>query len=74
MCDQHLRYNHIRDMATLLNHASGSANPSTSLPALWAYLQPALDHIVKSSSNDPDGKAPAIDFGLYTGIHSACYN
>ncbi|KAH9486700.1 hypothetical protein JR316_0000765 [Psilocybe cubensis] len=61
-------------MPTLLNHASGSANPATSQSALWAYLQPALDHIVKSPSNDPNGKAPAIDFGLYAGIHSACYN
>ncbi|KAF8912900.1 hypothetical protein CPB84DRAFT_1833243 [Gymnopilus junonius] len=61
-------------MPTILNHASGSANPATSLSALWAYLQPALDHIVKSPTNDPDGKAPAIDFGLYAGIHSACYN
>ncbi|KIM47971.1 hypothetical protein M413DRAFT_22542 [Hebeloma cylindrosporum] len=61
-------------MPAILNHASGSANPATSLSALWAYLQPALDHIVKSTSNDPSGKAPAIDFGLYAGIHSACYN
>ncbi|KAF8973832.1 hypothetical protein BDZ97DRAFT_1900598 [Flammula alnicola] len=61
-------------MPTILNHASGSANPATSLSSLWAYLQPALDHIVKSPSNDPNGKAPAIDFGLYAGIHSACYN
>ncbi|TFK40919.1 hypothetical protein BDQ12DRAFT_720655 [Crucibulum laeve] len=58
----------------MLNHASGSANPATSLSALWAYLHPALDHIVKSPTNDPNGKAPAIDFGTYTGIHSACYN
>ncbi|KAF9569803.1 hypothetical protein CPC08DRAFT_756783 [Agrocybe pediades] len=61
-------------MSTILNHASGSGDPATSLSALWAYVQPALDHIVKSPSNDPNGKAPAIDFGLYTGIHSACYN
>ncbi|KAF8167863.1 hypothetical protein B0H34DRAFT_670198 [Crassisporium funariophilum] len=62
-------------MPTVLNQAaSGSANPATSLSALWAYLQPALDHIVKSASNNPNGKAPAIDFGLYAGIHSACYN
>jgi len=58
----------------MLNPASGSANPAASLAALWAYLQPALDHIVKSPSNDPNGKAPAIDFGFYAGIHSACYN
>jgi hypothetical protein len=58
----------------MLNPASGSANPAASLSALWAYLQPALDHIVKTPSNDPNGKAPAIDFGFYAGIHSACYN
>ena len=63
-----------RNMPTILNAASGSANPATSLSALWAYLQPALDHIVKSPSTDSNGKAPAIDFGLYAGIHSACYN
>lgn len=61
-------------MATVLNPASGSANPATSLSALWAYLLPALDHIIKSPSEIHNGKAPAIDFGLYAGIHSACYN
>ncbi|KAF8665126.1 hypothetical protein AX16_000592 [Volvariella volvacea WC 439] len=54
--------------------ASGSANPAASLSSLWAYIQPALDHIVKSPTNDPSGKAPAIDVGFYAGIHSACYN
>ncbi|TFK76677.1 hypothetical protein BDN72DRAFT_806701 [Pluteus cervinus] len=54
--------------------ATGSANPAASLPALWAYIQPALDHIIKSPSNDPYGKAPSIDVGFYSGIHSACYN
>jgi hypothetical protein len=61
-------------MPAILNHASGSANPATSSSALWAYLEPALDHIIKSPVNDPNGKAPAIDFHLYAGIHSACYN
>src|SRR6266508_3930619 len=61
-------------MPTILNPASGSANPATSLSSLWAYMEPALDHIVKSPSNDTNGKAPAIDYGLYAGIHSACYN
>ncbi|GLB36567.1 hypothetical protein LshimejAT787_0308550 [Lyophyllum shimeji] len=58
----------------MLNPATGSANPASSLSALWAYLQPALDHIVKSPTNDPNGKAPAIDVAFYSGIHSACYN
>ncbi|KAF9478711.1 hypothetical protein BDN70DRAFT_879624 [Pholiota conissans] len=61
-------------MSGVLNHASSSASPSTSLSSLWAYVRPALDHIVKSPSNEINGKAPAIDFGLYAGIHSACYN
>ncbi|PPQ98897.1 hypothetical protein CVT24_003528 [Panaeolus cyanescens] len=61
-------------MSTVLNSPSGSANPATSLSALWAYLLPALDHILKSPSELHNRKAPAIDFGLYAGIHSACYN
>ncbi|EAU92956.1 hypothetical protein CC1G_03743 [Coprinopsis cinerea okayama7 len=61
-------------MPAIPNLASGSANPATSASALWAYIKPALDHIVKSPSNDPNGKAPAIDVVLYSGIHSACYN
>lgn len=60
--------------AVVLNPASGSSNPATSSVALWAYLKPALDHIVRSPSNDPNGKAPAVDFVLYSGIHTACYN
>ncbi|KAH8834941.1 hypothetical protein DL96DRAFT_1665965 [Flagelloscypha sp. PMI_526] len=51
----------------------GSANPSVSFSALWSYLIPALDHIMKSSTNDP-AKAPALDVGLYAGIHTAIYN
>lgn len=60
--------------AVVLNPASGSSNPANSSVSLWAYLKPALDHIVKSSTNDPNGKAPAVDFVLYSGIHTACYN
>ncbi|KAF5377298.1 hypothetical protein D9615_006389 [Tricholomella constricta] len=62
------------NIPVMLNPATGSANPAASLSALWAYLHPALDHILKSPSNDPNGKAPAIDVGFYSGIHSACYN
>lgn len=61
-------------MPAVLNHASGSADPAKSSAALWAFVKPALDHIVKSPTNDPNGKAPAIDMALYSGIHSACYN
>ncbi|KAJ6584861.1 hypothetical protein B0H19DRAFT_1249786 [Mycena capillaripes] len=53
--------------------SSGSANPAASLSALWAYLLPALNHIVKSPTNNSE-KAPAIDIGFYAGIHTACYN
>ncbi|THU97591.1 hypothetical protein K435DRAFT_777964 [Dendrothele bispora CBS 962.96] len=53
--------------------ATGSANPAASLSSLWAYVSPALDHILKSPSNNPE-KAPAIDVDFYSGIHSACYN
>ncbi|RXW18435.1 hypothetical protein EST38_g7411 [Candolleomyces aberdarensis] len=60
--------------SVVLNPASSSSNPATSSVALWAYLKPALDHIVRSPSNDPNGKAPAVDFVLYSGIHTACYN
>ncbi|KIK54644.1 hypothetical protein GYMLUDRAFT_99952 [Collybiopsis luxurians FD-317 M1] len=57
----------------LPNPSTGSANPSASLSSLWAYLTPALDHIVKSSTNDTN-KAPSIDVDYYSGVHSACYN
>jgi hypothetical protein len=55
------------------NPFAGSANPSASLSALWGYIQPALDHIVRSPTNDPT-KAPAIDVGYHMGIHTATYN
>ncbi|KAF9074635.1 hypothetical protein BDP27DRAFT_1390450 [Rhodocollybia butyracea] len=57
----------------LPNPATGSANPAASLSSLWAYITPALDHIVKSSTNNTS-KAPAIDVDFYSRIHSACYN
>lgn len=57
----------------LPNPATGSANPAASLSALWAYITPALDHIVKSPTNNTS-KAPAIEVDFYAGVHSACYN
>ena len=61
-------------MAYLLpNPETGSANPSASLPALWAYIQPALDHIIRSPTNDLS-KAPAVDVSYHMGIHTAFYN
>ncbi|KAH9945583.1 hypothetical protein B0H21DRAFT_877329 [Amylocystis lapponica] len=57
----------------LPNPSTGSANPSASLPALWGYLQPALDHIVRSPTNNTT-KAPAIDVSYHMGVHTAVYN
>ncbi|OCH92671.1 hypothetical protein OBBRIDRAFT_790969 [Obba rivulosa] len=57
----------------LPNPSSGSANPSASLPALWGYLQPALDHIVRSPTNSTH-KAPAIEVSYHMGVHTAVYN
>jgi len=54
--------------------ASSSSDPSSSSRALWAYIKPALDHIVRSPTNDPNGKAPSIDVVLYSGVHTALYN
>lgn len=55
------------------NPSAGSANPSSSLSALWQYLVPALDHIVRSPSNSTD-KAPAVDADYHIRIHTAVYN
>ncbi|EMD41545.1 hypothetical protein CERSUDRAFT_33410, partial [Gelatoporia subvermispora B] len=57
----------------LPNPSSGSANPSASLPALWGYLQPALDHIVRSPTNNTS-KAPSIEVSYHMGVHTAVYN
>ncbi|OCB91193.1 hypothetical protein A7U60_g1602 [Sanghuangporus baumii] len=53
--------------------AEGSANPSASFASLWNYIEPALDHIVRSSTNNPD-KPPSIDVAYHMGIHTAVYN
>ncbi|KAF9229750.1 hypothetical protein BS17DRAFT_723893 [Gyrodon lividus] len=55
------------------NPSVGSANPSASLSSLWGYLFPALNHIVRSSTNSSE-KAPAIDISYHMGIHTATYN
>lgn len=57
----------------LPNPSTGSANPAASLPALWGYLQPALDHMVRSPTNSPS-KAPAIEVSYHMGVHTAVYN
>lgn len=53
--------------------AGPSTNPATSITTLWNYIQPALDHIVRSSTNNFN-KAPAIDVQYHMGIHTAVYN
>jgi hypothetical protein len=55
------------------NPSAGSANPSASLSSLWGYVLPALNHIVRSSTNTID-RAPAIDISYHMGIHTATYN
>jgi len=57
----------------LPNPTAGSANPAVSLSALWGYIEPALDHIIRSQTNDPT-QAPSIDVGYHMGIHTATYN
>lgn len=57
----------------LPNPSTGSANPSASLSALWGYLKPALDHIVRSPTNSLT-KAPAIEVSYHMGLHTAVYN
>ena len=57
----------------LPNPSAGSANPAASLSALWGYIQPALDHLVRSPTNDAN-KAPPIDVEYHMGIHTATYN
>ncbi|KAI6045205.1 hypothetical protein EDC04DRAFT_2639093 [Pisolithus marmoratus] len=59
--------------ATMSNPSVGSANPSASLPALWGYILPALNHVARSPTNDLE-KAPAIDVSYHMGIHTAIYN
>ncbi|KAL1694009.1 FAD binding domain-containing protein [Schizophyllum commune] len=55
--------------------ATGSANPASSLQALWPYISPALDHMFTAPAEDEDpARAPAIDVGWYSGIHSNVYN
>lgn len=61
-------------MSNLLpNPRIGSANPSASLSALWGYIRPALDHIIRSPVGDPS-KVPAVDVNYHIGIHTALYN
>jgi len=40
---------------------------------LWGYIQPALDHIIRSPTNNLS-KAPAVDVSYHMGIHTALYN
>ncbi|KAF8342578.1 uncharacterized protein EI90DRAFT_3149706 [Cantharellus anzutake] len=50
--------------------ASGSG--VISFPALWAYIVPALDHVMRSPSEN--GEAPALDVNYYMGVYTMIYN
>jgi hypothetical protein len=58
--------------------SAGSASPASSLPTLWSYLFPALDHIVRSGiGNIEDTEkitAPPIAIDYHMGIHTNVYN
>jgi hypothetical protein len=60
-------------LRVLPNPTTGSANPAASLSSLWAYLKPALDHLVRSPIDDPS-KPPAIEFDYHMGAHTTIYN
>ncbi|KAA1471788.1 hypothetical protein DENSPDRAFT_871763 [Dentipellis sp. KUC8613] len=49
------------------------AEASTSLQALWDYMQPAFDHIFRSPTSDP-AKVPPIDAAYYIWVSTALYN
>ena len=51
----------------------GSTNPSASLPTLWGYILPALNHIACSLTDTPE-KAPVIDHAYHMGIHTTVNN
>lgn len=57
----------------LPNPSTSSASPAASLSTLWGYLQPALDHIVRSPTNWTS-KAPTIEISYHMGLHTAVYN
>lgn len=50
--------------------ASGSNMGS--LPAVWAYILPALDTIMRSEPESPD--APALDVSYHMGVYTVVYN
>ena len=61
------------ELPTLPAPAVGSANPSASLPALWGFILPALNHIIHSPTSTPE-KVPGIDLAYRMRIHTAIYN
>jgi hypothetical protein len=72
--EKHVAHAPTRSVVKSFTLAAGpSANPATSIITLWNYIQPALDHIVRSSTNNMN-KAPAIDVQYHMGIHTAVYN
>jgi hypothetical protein len=53
--------------------AAGSADPSTSFGSLWAYIQPALDHLVRAPLLD-GAPAGVLSSEYHVLIHTATYN
>ncbi|KAF7982518.1 hypothetical protein HWV62_28128 [Athelia sp. TMB] len=47
---------------------------SADWPTIWAYIMPAIDHIMCSPSNEGDGSPPKIDAEYHMGIYSAIFN
>lgn len=57
----------------LSNPSAGSANSPSSLSALWGYILPALDHLMRSPTND-ELTAASIDIEYHVGIYTASYD
>ncbi|KIM84682.1 hypothetical protein PILCRDRAFT_818280 [Piloderma croceum F 1598] len=60
----------------LSSPSTGSTSPASSLSALWSYLFPALDHIVRSQVTAEFEKisAPSIAVDYHMGVHTNVYN
>ncbi|TFY69313.1 hypothetical protein EVG20_g3210 [Dentipellis fragilis] len=57
----------------LRNSMTDLASITASLPALWDYIEPALDHIFRSPTNDV-AETPMIDNSYYMWITAALFN
>ncbi|KZP15240.1 hypothetical protein FIBSPDRAFT_750634 [Athelia psychrophila] len=43
-------------------------------PTTWAYVLPAIDHVMRSTSNADDGSPPKISIAYSMGIYTTIYN